>query len=193
MWTTGKRSCVAVIETQLCGCNCVTLLRPPVLYKAVFTESYSPLKIHLASFLACGLIPPRYTASNVVVRRLATVTIPFPLLPTRQPKKIPNGSWTLKSIHTREVHMPDEVTDRPGARQEGSPLPLWFKLLLSSLICLLLLLPIYSSWHPPGTAHSCHYICCPPPEACKSLWHDSIRKIMVFLCTAIYSFMLWTC
>lgn len=54
--------------------------------------------------------------------------------------------------------MPGEVTDRSGTRQAGSYLFLCFRLLLSSLISLLFVLPIGSSWHPLGTAYSCHSI-----------------------------------
>lgn len=119
--------------------------------------------------------------SPVPACRWATVTIPSPLLPTRQPQKCPNGGQILKNIQTRGVHMPAAVTGKYGTQQRGPHLPLWFKLLLSGLICLLLFLSIDSSWHPQGTAYPCHSICHPPPAALKSLWHESIRWLWYFL------------
>lgn len=113
------------------------------------------------------------------------------LLHSSLPGSLRKGGQTLKNIHTR-VHMPAEVTDMSGTWQGGPPFPLWFRLLLSDLVCLPLLLTIDSSWHPLGTAFSCHFSCCSPPAVYKSLWHESIKKIMVFLYTTFYSFMLWT-
>lgn len=98
----------------------------------------------------------------------------------------------LKNIHTRGVHIRPEVTSRSSTRLGGPHLS-WFRLLLSSLIGLLFHLPIDFSWYPLGIACFCHSICCPSPASCKSLWHESMKKIMALLYAGNDPSVLWTC
>lgn len=159
MWKTEIRSCADVTISHYSHLLCC---------RRQHSCSYSPVKIYL-SLLACSWIPPRCPASNVTwpltnaCMQMGNCYSPFPTPPYKAASE--KSKWVSDpKRHSCQSSSYASWTDWSGTRQGSPHLPLWFRLVLSGFICLLLLLPIDSSWHPLGTASSCLSVCCPPPQ-----------------------------